>query len=72
MKNKIIRTDEELWELCKKEAVASIGKFSARSMQRAVVLYKERGGGYVGMKSPENPLVAWNKTQQKKEYLDSL
>jgi hypothetical protein len=71
VKDKIVRTDEALWELCKKEAVESMGKFSARAMQRAVVLYKERGGGYVGTKSQTNPLIAWNKKQQKKkEYLE--
>jgi hypothetical protein len=67
MKDKIIRTDEALWELCKKEAVESMGKFSARAMQRAVVLYKERGGGYVGTKSKDNPLVVWNKGQKMKK-----
>ena len=41
-----------------------MGKFSARAMQRAVVLYKERGGGYVGIKSKANPLVVWNKIQE--------
>lgn len=64
MAKKVIRTDESLWTLCKKEAVESLGKFSARAMQRAVILYKERGGGYVGTKSPANPLVAWNKKQE--------
>jgi hypothetical protein len=63
MSQKVQRTDESLWEECKKEAVESMGKFSARAMQRAVVLYKERGGGYVGTKSDANPLVAWNKKQ---------
>ncbi len=70
MKSKVVRTDEALWELCKKEAVESMGKFSARAMQRAVVLYKERGGGYVGKKSQVNPLVAWNKKQQMKERFE--
>ena len=59
MAEKITRTDEVLWEQCKQEAVSSMGKFSARAMQRAVVLYKERGGGYVGIKSKSNSLVAW-------------
>jgi hypothetical protein len=58
---KVVRTDEPLWEQCKTEAVKSMGKFSARTMQRAVVLYKERGGGYVGTKTTTNPLVVWNK-----------
>lgn len=64
MAKKVIRTDEVLWVECKKEAVESLGKFSARAMQRAVVLYKKRGGGYVGTKSTANPLVAWNKKQE--------
>lgn len=61
---KIIRTDPELWEECKKEAVEKMGKFSARAMQHAVVLYKKRGGGYVGEKSTKNALVQWNKKQK--------
>ena len=44
---KIIRTEPELWEACKKEAVEKSGKFSARAMQQAVLLYKQRGGGYL-------------------------
>ncbi len=62
---KVQRTDPELWEACKQEAVLSMGKFSARAMQRAVVLYKERGGGYVGAKSPTNALTKWNAEQKK-------
>ena len=63
------RTDPELWEACKEEAVKSMGKFSARAMQRAVVLYKARGGGYVGEKSAQNALVKWGKDEQKKQQL---
>lgn len=55
------RDNEELWEYCKDEAVTKMGKFSARAMQYAVKLYKERGGGYVGQKSKENSLVKWTK-----------
>jgi hypothetical protein len=69
MTKKVTRTDEALWELCKKEAVESMGKFSARAMQRAVVLYKERGGGYTGTKSKDNPLVVWNKKQESEKHL---
>lgn len=64
MADKVTRTNEALWEACKKEAVESMGKFSARAMQRAVVLYKERGGEYVGVKSKSNPLVKWSKEQE--------
>jgi hypothetical protein len=67
MPKKVIRTNETLWDECKKEAVESMGKFSARAMQRAVVLYKERGGGYVGTKSKSNSLVAWNKDQESRK-----
>ncbi len=63
-KTKVIRTDPELWEACKKEAVEKAGKFSARAMQQAVLLYKQRGGGYLGEKSPELPLIKWNKNQK--------
>ena len=55
------RDNEELWEYCKTEAVGKMGKFSARAMQYAVKIYKERGGGYVGKKSPKNSLVKWTK-----------
>ncbi|MEY4602196.1 MAG: hypothetical protein RL292_137 [Candidatus Parcubacteria bacterium] len=56
------RDNEPLWEHCKQEAVLKMGgKFSARAMQYAVKLYKERGGGYVGKKSSKNSLVKWTK-----------
>lgn len=61
------RDNEPLWEYCKQEAVAKMGKFSARAMQYAVKLYKERGGGYLGMKSENNSLVQWGKTYTDKE-----
>ncbi|MBM3281702.1 MAG: hypothetical protein FJY91_03170 [Candidatus Harrisonbacteria bacterium] len=53
------RTKEELWKHCKEEAVLKMGKFSARAMQYAVKLYKERGGGYIGEKTDKNSLVKW-------------
>lgn len=55
------RNNEPLWEYCKSEAVDKMGKFSARAMQYAVKLYKERGGGYIGAKSEQNSLVKWTK-----------
>lgn len=55
------RGNEKLWEYCKEEAVSKMGKFSARAMQYAVKLYKERGGGYIGEKTDENSLVKWTK-----------
>lgn len=55
------RDNEPLWEYCKTEAVFKMGKFSARAMQYAVKLYKERGGGYLGKKSDQNSLVKWTK-----------
>jgi hypothetical protein len=55
------RDNEELWERCKIEAVKKMGKFSARAMQYAVKLYKEKGGGYVGAKTSQNSLVKWTK-----------
>jgi hypothetical protein len=55
------RDNEKLWEYCKNEAVEKMGKFSARSMQYAVKLYKERGGGYLSPKSEDNSLAKWTK-----------
>ncbi len=55
------RDNEQLWEHCKEEALQKMGKFSARAMQYAVILYKERGGGYIGKKSSSNSLVKWTK-----------
>ncbi|MFA9262818.1 MAG: hypothetical protein ACEQSB_05750 [Undibacterium sp.] len=64
MKTKpVVRTDPALWEACKKEAVEKLGKFSARAMQQAVVLYKKRGGGYVGERPTGSPLTEWQKGQ---------
>lgn len=60
-KKTAVRDNEQLWEYCKQEAVEKMGKFSARAMQYAVKLYKERGGGYIGKKTSENSLVRWTK-----------
>lgn len=57
------RTDQKLWENCKAEAVYKMGKFSARAMQLAVKLYKDRGGNYEGQKSSDNSLVKWTKEE---------
>ncbi len=57
------RTNPTLWEACKREAVEKMGKFSARAMQHAVLLYKQRGGGYEGVKSASNALVKWGRKE---------
>ena len=59
--SKVIRTNPELWERCKKEAVEKLGKFSARAMQYAVILYKKQGGGYVGEKPTHSSVNEWDK-----------
>lgn len=56
-----VKTNLKLWEYCKDEAVRKMGKFSARAMQYAVTLYKQRGGTYTGVKSIKNSLVKWTK-----------
>lgn len=62
MKSKVAkRNNEPLWKYCKSEAIHKMGKFSARAMQYAVKLYKERGGGYIGSKSQQNSLIKWTK-----------
>jgi hypothetical protein len=60
-----IKTRPSLWEKVKKEVIRSpkggpVGKWSARKAQRAVSIYKEKGGGYVGKKSPKNSLSKWS------------
>lgn len=59
-----VKKDPEKWEQAKRDAVASLGgKHSARAMQQAVRLYKERGGEYKGSKpsSSENSMAKWTK-----------
>jgi hypothetical protein len=60
------RTDPELWEAVKREVTAGSkgglpGQWSARKAQLAVLLYKQRGGGYWGEKSPTNSLAKWTR-----------
>jgi hypothetical protein len=66
------RSNPRLWEKVKKEVTRSpkggpVGKWSARKAQRAVALYKKRGGGYIGRKSSSNSLAKW--TRQKWGYI---
>ncbi len=43
------KTDPALWERAKKIAKDRMGgKHSARAMQHASLIYKQKGGGYVG------------------------
>lgn len=54
------KADPAKWERAKADAKAKMGgKHSARAMQEATRLYKERGGGYSGAKSSENKLAKW-------------
>jgi len=46
------RTDPDLWEKSKKNAIAQMGgRFSARAMQLAGKLYRDAGGGYCGART---------------------
>ncbi len=58
------RDDPELWEEVKAEVTRGTkggkrGQWSARKAQMAVRLYKERGGGYIGPRDPDNSLTQW-------------
>lgn len=66
------RDNEPLWDECKAEALAKMGKFSARAMQYAVKLYKERGGGYLGPKSKQNSLVQWARQNKPPKPLTTI
>jgi len=74
------KTNPSLWEKAKSQAKAKMGgKHSARAMQLAVKIYKEKGGGYSGPKSSSNKLKKWgsqkwrtsdgSKSEGKKRYL---
>lgn len=57
------RTNEKLWEQSKAQAKAKMGgKHSARAMQLAGKIYREKGGGYTGEKSEgQKGLSKWSK-----------
>lgn len=57
------RTNEKLWDKVKKEAVQKMGGHSARAMQYAVRLYKDRGGKYLGKKRQDNDLATWTRAK---------
>lgn len=59
------RTNEKLWEKAKAEAKAKMGgKHSARAMQLAGKIYKDKGGSYSGPKTEsQKSLSKW--TEQK-------
>jgi GNAT superfamily N-acetyltransferase len=63
-----VRTDPELWEEVKAEVTRGSrgglpGQWSARKAQMSVALYQDRGGGYIGPKSPRNALAKWTREQ---------
>lgn len=55
------RTDDRLWEKAKADAIKKLGgRFSARAMQHAGRLYRERGGKYCGSKTKQQRgLTKW-------------
>jgi hypothetical protein len=57
------RTNEKLWEKSKAEAKAKMGgKHSARAMQLAGKIYREKGGGYTGKKTEaQKSMSKWTK-----------
>lgn len=57
------RTNPKLWEKSKAQAKAKMGgKHSARAMQLAAKIYKDKGGGYTGAKtSGQKSMSKWTK-----------
>ena len=57
------RTNEKLWEKAKAEAKSKMGgKHSARAMQLAGKIYKEKGGNYTGEKTEaQKSMSKWTK-----------
>jgi hypothetical protein len=59
------RTNEALWAKAKAEAKSKMGgKHSARAMQLAGKIYKDRGGGYTGPKTKaQKSMTKWTKEE---------
>lgn len=59
------RTNEKLWERAKAEAKAKMGgKHSARAMQLAGKIYKDKGGSYTGPKTEaQQSMSKWTKEE---------
>jgi hypothetical protein len=59
----VARTNEKLWGKAKSEAKAKLGgKHSARAMQLAGKIYKDKGGSYSGSKTEaQKDLSKWTK-----------
>jgi hypothetical protein len=59
------RTNEALWEKAKTEAKAKMGgKHSARAMQLAGKIYKDKGGSYTGPKTQaQKSMSKWSKEE---------
>ncbi len=59
------RTNEKLWESAKAQAKAKMGgKHSARAMQLAGKIYKDKGGGYSGEKTKaQESMTKWTKQE---------
>ena len=63
------RTNPQLWSRIVAELKASNdGAWNARLAQRAVKIYKDRGGRYVGPKRADNSLAVW--TAEDWSYVD--
>jgi hypothetical protein len=62
--NYMARTNPKLWESSKAEATRKMGGHSARAMQLAGKIYKEKGGGYTGAKTTaQKSLTKWTKEE---------
>lgn len=59
------RTNEALWEKAKAEAKAKMGgKHSARAMQLAGKIYRDKGGSYTGPKTEaQKSMSKWSKEE---------
>lgn len=59
------RTNEALWERSKAAAKAKMGgKHSARAMQLAAKMYKDKGGSYTGSKTEaQKSMTKWTKEE---------
>lgn len=63
------RKNEKLWKKAKSEVMKDGKRWDARKAQRAVKIYKNLGGTYIGKKNKNNSLVKW--TDENWQYYDS-
>lgn len=59
--NRVVPSNKNLWETCKREAEKKHEPGSPRVIHTAAQLYKDRGGEYSGLENKNSSLTTWRK-----------